>query len=240
MVAKKSVNIPTAERSEIMKKARNLFLKTALTKHPDEKFLTNITKRVFLESLEKLRPLVDSGHIKYVSHINIDELSYNISNLRFPEGYAIRSLISRSNLNNAKLLGFFSTLENIEASEINIPVEFITDRKIPFVAEEYSNSNRGTIDLSDEVKEEITAFNNKMEEVYTELESQLELLMSTINNCRTTKAFEEALPNLVNLYPQSIVRKLEEKNNKDVAKTEEEQKLDSAMTTIATAALLGD
>lgn len=230
-----SVNISGNERAIIKNTARERFHKTAKNRHPDPNFCENITKQIYLESLEKIRPMIESDTLKYVQHVsNIMELA----EYQFPQEYRL------SMLANEFSYGFLydqKYLHAIENENINVPNEFKSPGgKYPLALGAYPDIN-GNIELSESVIDKIDKYNVKMHNTYTEMEKQLDVILGLIDKCTTTKAFNKHLPQLVSLFPSSVKRKLEAKNApKDHELSEEELLVADATKNIAAAALFDD
>jgi len=245
-----SVNIANHERGKIKEEATKRFLKTAQNRHPDPDFIKNLTKKIFYASLEYLRPLINSGDIKYVQHVPITKISPVIAAHVFPPGHKPQELVDgAANLRN----GFIHQrhlLESIEKEDFIIPSEFIHVNAsggdmVPMClktygyAEGYSPSQE--VELSHKLEEEIAEFNELMTSTYSDMNTQLRTLLETIEQCKSTKMFELKLPQLVSLYPKSVKDKLEKKNTPvDRELTNEEQMLANATNSIAAAALFDD
>lgn len=229
-----SVNISASERYLIKKVARERFYKTAKNRHPNPDFYEEISKQIYLESLEKLRPLLENDTIGFITHV-INPGS-RVHSHDFPSDKNVLLLE-----NTDSFLTEIHSLSDFELTNINIPEEFISPGgKYPVCLGLYADLYGG-IDLSLEVREKITSHNEKMDAIFSEMATQLGSVIDLIDKCTTTKAFNKSLPQLTALYPNSVKEKLRKKNApKEHELTEEEIVIANASKAIAASALFND
>ena len=148
--------------------------------------------------------------------------------------------------NNYSFLTEIKNLTDIGIDNWNIPDELKIDGRIlvspseNFKINSYNGS--GVYEISDDVKNQITAYNAKMTEIYEPMNQQLRAVLNTVAQCRTTKRFKAELPQLVNLWPDSVKRKHHAKNNEvdDKPKSEKEAMVDEAAKIIAASVLFDE
>ena len=200
-----SVNISTSERKQIQDKAIVLFIKTAKARHPDENFYADITKRIFSETLDKYKQYVGTDIFPLLSFTSNILLGNKISRLTLPDGLKIYTLTESDNIGIVNLLISNRTLASLDKDEFYVPQEFRHDRDVLFPFIKYGTDS---LELCDEIIKDITEYNIKMIDAYTDLTRQLKGLLYTISEAKTTKAFSKKLPNLESLYPHSLQAKI--------------------------------
>jgi hypothetical protein len=213
----------------------------AIAKHPNPDFSKNITKQIMHNIINKYDGLISNSPIQalltYVAKFRFAE---NLSNVALSNDLFIQKLITNvpQHTTNINLLQNTSYLDTLEESDFTIPADLINPKNSNAVVNLTSNSHIVKDAITPEITEQILAFNIKMEETYNQLSAQLTAIVKTIDSCKTTKQFKSVLPELIGFYPDSVVRKLNAKNEIDEDLTEEQQLLQSAMTSIATGKML--
>jgi len=236
-MTQKSVNIAKHERAFIQKKAMDLFIKTANIRHPDKNFYTKISMDIIQYNWDRIAPdLMDSSLLEQMDYKPHYSYASAISYISLSNDKFIYELFT-DNHTYKHMLSKISELHNFGDALI-IPSRFKINDRYLFPFKSYGEKR---IRLSEELANRIDAFNLKMEETYNEMDDQLKTLLLMISSCKTTKMFEVKLPNLVNLYPKSVLNKIANKNEtEDKALTTEEELMQKATNAIATASLLGD
>jgi len=232
-----SVNISGNERQKIKYKAVELFLKTAKARHPDEDFYSNLTKRIFEETLNKYAMHVNNPLFSQLYFLRKYSISNELSKMQFPNDLYIFSL-KTSDSRRSEMLVKNHYLCSIDTDNLIVPDYCIAKDKILFPFITYGVNS---LSISTEIENDIKEYNTKMEEIYTTLDIQLKALLQVIDQCTTTKAFYAKLPNLTTLFPKSLQLKVNRKNDTNNTELTDEQKLmQDATNSIATASLLGD
>jgi len=232
-----SVNISGAERAQIGRKAVDLFLKTATARHPNKSFYADITKRIYLEALDSMEQYINHPIFPQMRFVSSYSLPRHLGQLKLPDDISILNLCDPDE-RFTKMIFINTYLDKIDIDSIAIPSQFKNNDTVLFPFR-YFGENKLT--LSTEIKDEINIYNDIMKATYDDLNQQLASLMKVIDRCKTTKMFYKELPNLTSLFPNSLVTKINNKNDTgDIELTEEQQLMRAATNAIATANLLGD
>jgi len=240
----KSVNISRNERSLIRSAARAAFAKTATSKDHNPNFLKDLTKKIINKGYELLDETIpaDEAIVSRLAFGRIDRISGNISNYQLENELTINRAYAADDDTNSfdhsgSLIIKSQYLLNINMDEVLIPERF---KKGDYAVEPLTQYGNTIIDLDDSVLEEIEKHNAIIEENLGDLDNSLKALLTVIDECKTTKAFNTKLAAFKNLYPLSLRRKIVDKNEVAEEETEEQAILNKANAVIATAALIGD
>lgn len=232
-----SVNISESERIQIRDKAVQLFYKTAKARHPNPSFYEDLTKQLFTEAFDDFDQYVGTKVYKHLTFVSKFDINICIGRLIIPDGLNIMELSANETAHSEMLISY-NHLSALDLNSYEFPAKHVQGRKVLFP---FSSFGENTLVLSEDTIEEIQEHNAKMHELYDELSVQLETLVSVINRCKTTKMFYTSLPNLTSLFPESVRVKVQRKNKNEQAElTAEQQLMQDATNSIATANLLGD
>ena len=244
-MTQKSVSITQKERAIIVNNIITQYEKLAKAKYPDLDFHKEISKRIYLEHLEKIAEIATETNVSYMVYVSNNEFSRSISQIAF-ENMNIEVLKSRI-IPTEAFTHPTKSLFGFEHDEVNIPDIFKNDKNVmPVMFKPYrsiTTSYLGDIHLAanPDMLIQVKEFNEKVKTIYVDLQIQLDLLIDTIDKCKSTKLFIDTLPNLVNLYPQSVQNKLKNKNRSiDIELTPEQQKIRNATASLVAASLLSD
>lgn len=241
-MASKSVSINTNERGNIIDQIKKQYAKLALLKHPNPNFHKDLSKTIYKQYVDNVAEKFTEETAPYIYYRSIDRFAEAISELKL-SNVRIQTLDVEMRFSN-DLLASTTRLKAFESSEVMLPKVFANKVKMvpfPFMVWGQSKYNMDEIVLEQDVIDTIDEYNTKMTEVYSELSTQMDSLISAINSCKSTKMFEDKLPNLVSLYPVSVHDKLRKKNESmNTEVTPEQQKLLDATASLAAAALLED
>jgi len=237
----KSVSINNVERNKIIVQIKKQYAKLALLKHPDPDFTKNLSKDIFKTYILALAKKLTPESVPYIQYENQASFAEAITNLRFQD-ITIKKLDTEMRYSN-ELLVDTDRLTLFEAIEINIPTIFENPKHMipfPFTTWGHNKYNAHKIIVDQETQDSILAYNEQMVTIYSELSKQLDSLLEAVDKCKSTKMFEDKLPNLVSLYPESVHKKIKAKNNVDTEITPEQQSLLDATASLAAASLLED
>lgn len=242
-MALKSVSINTKERFSIIEKIKKQYTKLATLKHPNPDFTKNLSKALYKKHIDILAEKVNLDVVPYIKYESVATFSDAIIALKLAKDISLKVLDTQMRF-STDLLTTTHSLTGFESSEIIIPAIFANKKKaspFPFTKWGQSKYNADRLTVDQDTMDSINEYNSQMDSVYSELSTQLDNLISAVEKCKSTKMFEDKLPNLVSLYPASVHKKINEKN--DTTNTEitpEQQSLLDATASLAAAALLED
>lgn len=243
-MTRKAVSITTYERQQIQNKVRKRYEKLCQAQHPNPTFHENISKELYLDSTKQLAPHLNEKSAKHILWAHKNSVIRDFSNAKIFDTYGTQVKILSLDVKNNDLIQYEHTPEQFEMNFEELPDIYkqvdIATHKFPMTFTPLGISAYDTkLILSDDQVQRIEEFNTKMETVYGTLQDQLRVLLSTIESCKSTKMFEAKLPDLVSLYPKSVIRKFEDKNGTDDTNlSEEERALRAATASLAAASLI--
>lgn len=241
-MASKSVSINNIERVKIIDQIKTQYAKLAVLKHPNPNFHKELSKTIYKKYLNVMAEKLTPEIAPFIHYENVFNFAKAIEELKIADVQIKKLDIEMHSSNN--LLSTTRTLAGFEPSEVVIPNIFTNNKKVvpfPFTQWGQSKYSADKIVLDENTLTNIQEYNDQMVKVYSELSAQLDNLLGVIKKCKSTKMFEDKLPNLVSLYPESIHKKLRAKNDKQETElTEEQQSLLDATASLAAAALLED
>lgn len=240
-----SVSLTNSERYAMKETIRSQYKKLIMSLSTTSTLRKELTMRLLQDSINKLADIPDSAY-PYLRTIPRDRIGRELNNIKLPmavsefDSYDSEFISKKNNLLDIK--------EN-DLNEIkNIPAAFTEKGLIPNLLIEfftinssYSHTvNKDTIVITDEDVDTITANNETIQDKVGAYVEQLNMLIDTIDSCKSTKMFEAKLPELVNIYPESVLKKIENKNSEITELSEEEMALKGAITSFAAASLISD
>jgi len=204
-----------------------------------------MAKRVLDEQASAFVEAVSESAAPYVEYKTAYRFMNDFNYINLPTDYFMYELDTGSNA----LIHKQTRFQNAAANEDNIDIPDKLTKGYYGVATKpglnsdnymfpfsYFGANR--IMISQELSDEMYEYNEKMLDVYEDMSTHLKHLVNTIQSCKSTKKFESLLPDLTSLYPKSLMRKINNKNEVDSTLTKSQIQIETATSYIATANLL--
>lgn len=234
-----SVSLTRNERFKIQGIVAEQYKKLIMSFNENSDIRAQITLQLLQDSFKKLKDIPDNVY-KYINTAAKDRLARVLTNIKLPisilefDGKQTNFLANQN---------YLAPLE-YTASTMNIPQQFIDNNVVPIilidymVTQTYSGYDKHTVALSEEQTALIEAHNTAIANKVNGYIEQLSILKDTIDKCKSTKMFEAQLPELVNLYPESVIDKLAKKNYETKELSEKELAIQGAINSFAAASLI--
>lgn len=236
-----SVSLTRNERFKMQDIVTEQYKKLIMSFNENSDIRAQITLQLLQDSFKKLKDIPDNVY-KYVNTAAKDRLARTLTNIKLPisilefDGRQTNFLANQRHLSPLKY----------NSTTMNIPQLFIDNNVIPIIlidymiAQNYSDYDKQTVALSEEQTALIEAHNTAITDKVNSYIEQLNILKDTIDKCKSTKMFEAQLPELVNLYPESVINKLAKKNSETKELSEKELAVQGAINSFAAASLIED
>ena len=243
----KSVNITNSDRYEMVDSVSKDFYASVESLDEDADFYERLLASVAKRLLSTIAEHRDSPLHQYLHTVDVYGLINNVSNgCILPKDCGVTGCLSLSK--DTKSLLVENTMAQVARTIYRSDSYEGIKKALEDVAEPGSvgrkfidiSSKRVSTYFTPEEIAKIATRNETLERLFRPLQVQLKVVVNTLQTCKTTKQFEERLPDLTRYYTGVIRRKLAAAGEK--SKSEEESEKDSllaeASNTLALAALV--